>query len=290
MLKKLFKYDMKADSRLMLPLIMLVLATTVAGTAALRFLNHLNRNSGAGLPGTAETILKMALGLIFLFSVLMVVAFFVISLFVILSRYYKNCFTDEGYLTFTLPVKTSTHLFSKLWSGLLWLLIAIAIGGVCVFIYVGFGSAEHGLFNGGLFRDAVQAFKAADAQFGSLGTFGVSMIITGASQIINTVLAMMLAITIGSIIAKKHKILAAIGFYYIINAAVSTLVLIISIISLRVSGSVRGVFGIYSAYSPFDFGAESLPFFVMSTLLNLFVAAGEFAIMHHLIKNKLNLV
>ena len=32
-----------------------------------------------------------------------------------------------------------------------------------------------------------------------------------------------LAVTIGSIVAKKHKILASVGFYYIINSIVSTI-------------------------------------------------------------------
>lgn len=40
-------------------------------------------------------------------------------------RFYKNFFTDEGYLMFTLPVKTSELLFSKLLVAVLWRLISI---------------------------------------------------------------------------------------------------------------------------------------------------------------------
>lgn len=40
-------------------------------------------------------------------------------------RFYKNFFTDEGYLMFTLPVKTSDLLLSKLLVAILWRLISI---------------------------------------------------------------------------------------------------------------------------------------------------------------------
>ena len=40
-------------------------------------------------------------------------------------RFYKNFFTDEGYLMFTLPVKTSELLLSKLLVAVLWRLISI---------------------------------------------------------------------------------------------------------------------------------------------------------------------
>lgn len=40
-------------------------------------------------------------------------------------RFYKNFFTDEGYLMFTLPVKTSDLLLSKLFVSVLWKFLSI---------------------------------------------------------------------------------------------------------------------------------------------------------------------
>lgn len=48
-------------------------------------------------------------------------------------RFYKNLFTDEGYLMFTLPVKTSDLLLSKTLVAVLWKLISIAFIVLSVF-------------------------------------------------------------------------------------------------------------------------------------------------------------
>ena len=41
---------------------------------------------------------------------MVIIAAFVITLIVIIQRFYKNLLTDEGYLMFTLPVKAHSHI------------------------------------------------------------------------------------------------------------------------------------------------------------------------------------
>ena len=49
-----------------------------------------------------------------------------VTLIFVFIRYYKNFFTDEGYLTFTLPVKRSTLLNAKTVNAMIWGLLLIA--------------------------------------------------------------------------------------------------------------------------------------------------------------------
>lgn len=111
MLGKLIKYDMKNLSRLLIlihiPMIILAFIARFMGVERM-----------------------LAIGKPELFSILTlllcVIYWSFISIFTILYAAvytYRNLFTHEGYLTMTLPIKTSTHLWAKLLSGAMWILI-----------------------------------------------------------------------------------------------------------------------------------------------------------------------
>lgn len=55
---------------------------------------------------------------------------FAIQIFVI-TRFYNTMLSDRAYLTFTLPVKTSTHIWSKLLGGVIWQLIGSVFAILC---------------------------------------------------------------------------------------------------------------------------------------------------------------
>lgn len=55
---------------------------------------------------------------------------FALQIFVIV-RFYNTMLSDRAYLTFTLPVKTSTHIWSKLIAGVIWQTIASVFVMLC---------------------------------------------------------------------------------------------------------------------------------------------------------------
>lgn len=67
---------------------------------------------------TIRTILYIPLSIITFGVYALGFASSIITLIFILMRYYKNFFTDEGYLTFTLPVTPHELLWTKLISGM----------------------------------------------------------------------------------------------------------------------------------------------------------------------------
>lgn len=111
MLGKLIKYDMKSLSRLLIlihiPMIILALIARYAGVERLIAVQR------PELPAILTLV----------FCIIYWSAISVFTLVYAAVYTYRNLFTHEGYLTMTLPVKTSTHIWAKLISGALWILI-----------------------------------------------------------------------------------------------------------------------------------------------------------------------
>lgn len=120
MLGKLLKHELKAISRILLPLHIILLVCSVIG----RFLltPHLYN------PGNPSfVILTILSALFFIISGSMLVTSLVIAV-----RFYKSMFTSEGYLTWTLPATPGQHFLARIISGTLWLSLNI----LCIFLAV----------------------------------------------------------------------------------------------------------------------------------------------------------
>ncbi len=276
MLGKLFKYDMKQISRIMLPLVLLTFGTTLFGTAALKTVNEVVVSMESGV---AQNVLLSSLYMVFGISVFVLCAFAVMAILFTVARFYKNLFTDEGYLTFTLPVNTSTIIMSKFWATVLWMAIASVAIVVCIFIYVSFGNAPHGeFFNTAFYKDLGEMLKIvmsklelSDAMFLSEAVVCVIL------QVVHSVFMLFLAVTIGSIVAKKHKILASVGFYYIINSIVSTIMTAFTMICVTNSVEVEDPYIALQVV------------FVSGIVFFAILSIAEFLIINAFLKKKLNL-
>ena len=75
-------------------------------------------------------------------------AFFILSSLLIYIRFYKHFFSDEGYLTFTLPVKRRTLFTSKVLNGVIWqaLTVVVVIASVII-MYLFVPSTNSGVSN-----------------------------------------------------------------------------------------------------------------------------------------------
>lgn len=285
MLKKLFRYDMKYTARLVLPLMLLTLGTTVLGSIAMKILGSLEYSDFSQTFGA--TLLRIVLGLIVAGTCFILVAFAVITSIVVFMRFYKHFFSDEGYLTHTLPVKTSTHMFSKTWSTLLWVVITTVTTLFFVFIYVLIGTAPHGsLLNTEVFRAIGEFFQGIFPYMTpSYWVIGLETLLLTLVSIVFSTFMIFTAITIGAVVAKKHKILAAIGFYYLINMVVSIVtVLVFVLVTLSTVGNTMLTGSLL--YSP----EGSIHFLlIFAILFYLGLSIGGFALCNHFLKKKLNL-
>lgn len=291
MLKKLLKYEYKSVSRILVPAILgtiaLALLTAVLFKISYTFLppeNEVIIEEGV-VVGVSMTnnILSVILLTLLIFSIIAIIASVFVIGFILLQRYYKNFFGDEGYLTFTLPVKASAHLTAKLISGVFWMLLGGIGVVISVFVLVVFGTAEKGqIINKEVLDTFSMLFKELFEMVG-VGdgvAYIIELVLLILIQCIAQMLLFYLAITLGSIIAKKHKVLTSVGMYLGINAAAGT---IINIIAAIVFGKV------YITNNLSVFANSAHLFFILFIVLYSVISVVVFILINDLLRRKLNL-
>lgn len=148
-------------------------------------------------------------------------------------RFYKHLYTDEGYLTFTLPVSRKQVLRSKTVNALIWecILFAVITVGV-LFLLLVVPPMENGGFGinpivyTSIFGTALPA--AWEAIGGWIIVFILMLVPLSLLSILSSISIIQFCITLGSVIVKKFKLLAAIGVYYVVTSVVSTATSVIS--------------------------------------------------------------
>jgi hypothetical protein len=229
MLKKCLKYDLKAVFRIWWIAAVSVLGlAVVCGFCTRRMVLNTDPNNMMIMESMAVVS-----------SVVAAIAFSILSTILLIVRYYTNFFKDEGYLTFTLPVKRQTLFLSKIISSVIVnFATAAVIGlGVCLVLLMTpcAGNRVSGLFFMPLELDKSapnmlialivaygENIVASIEQLGFL--FWIYVLEVCALVFLGLLMQTLLiyfCMTIGATVAKKQKILASIGIYYGSNMVIS---------------------------------------------------------------------
>lgn len=211
MVRKLIKYDFASYRRLLLPVQLILL-----GIAALNRIVQLFEDS--------STVYQIVYTSSMVLYVISIIVALVLTMVVGIVRFYQGMYSGEGYLSHTLPVTSTQHIFSKLIVSVLFYL------GTFLAIFLSFMIVTFGELN-------IEIFKAAGFLFGRMMTYThghvilyvievVLMVLTG---IIGGMLCFYFCISIGQL-AQKRKILLAFGVYfglYVIGQILGTILIII---------------------------------------------------------------
>ena len=119
MLRKLLKHEFRATGRIMLPLFLILLVTSVGANFSTR-----------GLLETDNKLLDVLGVLLVMAFAIAIVGVCVMSMVVMVQRFYKNLLQDEGYVMMTLPVSVHQHVWSKLIVSAVWFALTIVV--VCL--------------------------------------------------------------------------------------------------------------------------------------------------------------
>lgn len=177
-------------------------------------------------------ILRVSTFLGFFVSVIGIVVFSLFSTIMIFARFYKNLFTDEGYLTFTLPVKRASILNSKLLSAvcLLFATYFVSIFSIIIALVICFAKD---VFTAEFVQ---KVFDGLGAMIDGLGGYFFVYIFEGiailAAITTFTTLFMFVCITLASVISKKARVILAVGIYYFANAALTSVAQILMLFSI----------------------------------------------------------
>ncbi len=226
MVKKLFKHEFIYYFRtfaLFLPIVLVI------GVMARVF--RLFENSDSALVDIA--IFSSA-------SMLVVACFSLIMLSVVVAvvRFYKNMYSAEGYLTFTLPVNNAQHIFVKL-------LTAICCQAICLLTVI---IATTIALSGEPLSDLAQILSIGFAEFyEELGmanfiAFIFDIIVITLLSVVGNMLLYYACITVGQT-AKKNRILMAVGayfIYYIATQIISTVIVMV-ITVFGMTGAFDGI-------------------------------------------------
>lgn len=222
MLKKCLKYDFQSVFRLWWILAVSMLGAAVISGLGIRFFTQcaVTDNVSDGLVALSAFVMIGSL-----FCIIAMVMGMTVSFILVFWRMYTHFYTDEGYLTFTLPAKRSTLYLSKviMCTLLQAATILVLFVGILFIILVAPPS------EGGQFFINPVGFEAFGQFFVGLWEVCGGWLILWV-PIVSAILLLMglfqsgliyLCITIGAVVAKKHKLIAAIGIYYAVNMGVS---------------------------------------------------------------------
>lgn len=215
MLGKLIKHDFFAMGRLLGPayIVMLVIALLGRGMTWLA-------TRKAIMEGAAPAIGHIISLLSSLLTIAYVIAPFVIIFlagFYGIYRFYKNIFTDEGYLMNTLPTTPLNLVFSKLLNALIWMLFTLLIAAASWYISVGHIDTLRDMISQVWEAITQLFFRNREAIHNELGVplwvFVVEMLLLMLTWFARFAITWFFAIAFGQLISKNHKVLGAIGVY-----------------------------------------------------------------------------
>ncbi len=271
MLKKLLKYDLRAMLKYWwIAALSSFIMSIIAGGCVNLLLSEYE------LP-IAITILSV---LFIVVDVIGLSGFVILSSILVYVRFYKNFFTDEGYLTFTLPVKRASLLNSKLISGTFVMILTTvaAIFNLCVTFAIAFW---RDFFNSEMLE--VIAFEIEEAQKalgGYLIIYAIEIIALFVVALLTSVLFISICITFASVITKKARVIAAIGIYYVVNATVNGITQLVYMIGLdyvvgrlpenNINGSIAVIgFGVILLFALIASLLYTLEYWMLDRKLNL---------------------
>ena len=219
MVGKLLKYDFKAYFRVLAPAYLTLWAIALANRIIQCFEPSLEAVAAGAASAVAYTIMFRS-SVVLLVLAAIVVA--VLSVVQIVILFYRNLFSREGYLSFTLPVSTDQHLTAKLIGAFAVEVASIlAVVIACVIATLGEMLGEvwkAGIYMLRIFREEVVE-EFGRGHFGGWTAEFILLVIVSA---LATILFYYLCITIGQR-AKKNRILAAFGVFFLIYVALQVL-------------------------------------------------------------------
>lgn len=268
MLGKLMKYEFQATTRIYAPLFLVVIMLGLLASFSLNM-------------GARSWFLQVLSSLLLVLFVISLYAMVLLSVILMLVRFYRNLMTDEGYLMFTLPVHTSQLIFSKLIVSLVWF-VGTALAVVLALYPLSVNSMFTGEFNGtSLIKTVVENLLTSlpvDAHTRTLlaveGT-GLTLL-----SVISFCLMSYAAISVGQSF-RKNKALLSVVFFFVLSLATQAVHQVFLII---MAGKLR-----YRIITNIWAMPEMQQILIGLIAISALLCVGYYALAHTMLKRRLNL-
>lgn len=267
--RKLFKYECMAYARSLIPMDLILLGVGLL----CRFIQFFESDILVYKICFVSSIVALCISALICLILTEVIA---------VTRFYKNMFTSEGYLSFTLPVTCEQHIFVKLLSALLFDLISFFTVLLSSFAALDWDTK----------KETLKAIGFIFRKLGEKATWNMPLYILEAIVALVLLFAAVLllfytCIAIGQL-AHKNRVLAAVGTYfgfYLAEQIISTILLVVfTVVEMKtelLSKIVDYVY--YHTLTSVHIGMGIV--ILISALLGFMY----FMITRYIMKNKLNL-
>ena len=270
MLKRLIKYDMRAISKIALPMYLASGIINILCCVVLYF--------SFGFAEEIESVFSaiMLTGGLYFVGILTIAVMLIVVVLAVEMRYYRAVFSDEGYLNMVIPVTRRQFLNSKIISGVVWVLLSGLVAGACVFVSVLLPTL---LYDTSLISEAVEMIKAdigvTDFSVPFLLATNLTGVLLSLLALVKDVMLVITAITVSSVYFKRFRVLVFVAVYFGIVLVEEAFVTAVKSVAVSVAADY-----VWAA-------------FVLSTVLELFVIASTFFVgyfvSHHALEKKFNL-
>lgn len=272
MLRKLIKYDLKALNRF---LIIIHCFLMVFAVLTRFFLTERITD----LEGKTNGIL---LALTIILYVILIIGVTFGTYIVIGIHFYQNLFSNEGYLSRTLPVTCGQHLLSKTITGSVWGFIDTALVMAAMYITIATPAVVNFYQeNRAEFLDILGLNEYTGSFIILILFFVLSLII----DVLSNVLMLYASIALGQLFSG-HRILGAVVMYFVLTTLLSlfafTIMLIFGIFNDAFASSLINDV----SPNPQDFLFHSLAF---GTVLSFILTVALYIVTYFLMKRKINL-
>lgn len=212
MLGKLLKHELRATSKYLVPLYLILMLLSVLNRLAL---------TGDLFHGS----LKLIPGFMVMAYVLSIIAVIVVTFVIMVIRFYKNLMSDEGYLMFTLPVKPIQLINSKLIIAIGWNILSVLA--VIASLLIVLGTPER-------MRDFWQIVDTGMAQlraaFGNQAPIIIfEFVLMILVSVLQNIILIYVSIAVGHLFSG-HKLLGSFASYIAINTVMQIFISILLVL------------------------------------------------------------
>lgn len=232
---------------------------------------------------TADTDLNVRNFVLYIACILILSGLSMILIIYFAIRFYKNLYTDEGYLMHTLPVKPWMLIVSKLTIGTIWfyLIDLLLVGAITLITLIAlptmaYFSPEDLLELRTMFQSYHTIFTVPSILFLAIPVMIISSVFS--------LLTIYASISLGQLFSS-HKVLASILCYLGLSTILSTAMMLLT------TPTTAGVFILQStsANPMADFASIYWPIMLISLFANLVLCVPAFWICNYVMKRCLNL-
>lgn len=276
MLSKLIKYDMKSLNRFLPVLHLFILLSSIMIRVFI---------TGRIKPQTSSEQTDILIILCYVLYFTMITALSTGTYLIAGIRFYKNMFSDEGYLTKTLPITNGMHLLSKTIAGSIWAMVNMCFVYLCSYVVIWTPYIKSVVDENK--DDILQEFGFVGKYAGlSFSTVLLILLLFSCFGAISSIIMIYASVALGQLFSS-HRVLGAVVSYFVI----STLISVLSVVAMALLGSeTRLIVTSGSLEDEFNFVSYMIEIMKISAGLMIITSVILYVATHCIMNKKINLI